>query len=72
MRDALAATAWAVALVAATPPLVAGLDGGSVLAGAPGAPPRGVIVGAALGAVFAIASCAVRGRAGERVDGRVG
>jgi hypothetical protein len=72
MRDALAATAWAVALAAATPLLLTGLGGRAASAGAP----RGVIVGSALGAVLAIAACAVReradGRTGGQVRGRVG
>ena len=72
MRDALAATAWAVALAAATPLLVSGLpDRSSLAAGGPA--PKGVILGAALGAVLAIAARAMRGRPEERVeDGRAG
>ena len=72
MRDALAATAWAVALAAATPLLVSGLpDRSSLAAGGPA--PKGVILGAGLGAVLAIAARAMRGRPEERVeDGRAG
>lgn len=57
--DALAALAWAVALAAATP-LLDSWPPGHV--GAPA--PRGVILGAALGAALAVAACAVRGRTG--------
>jgi hypothetical protein len=72
MRDALAATAWAVALAAATPLLVSGLPGrGSLVADGPA--PRGVILGAGLGAALAIAARALRGRSREQVeDGRAG
>jgi hypothetical protein len=77
MRDALAATAWAVVLAAATPPLLTALG---TAGGAPHATPRGVVLGAACGAALAVAACALRGRAdlglgehaGERADGRVG
>jgi hypothetical protein len=77
MRDALAATAWAVALAAATPAALTAL---SDVAGGHQAAPRGVLLGAACGAALAVAACALRGRAdlaageypGEQVDGRVG
>jgi hypothetical protein len=73
MRDALAATAWAVALAAATPLLVSGLPGRSATATAGGPSPRGVILGAALGAVLAVAARALRGHAQAQVeDGRAG
>ncbi len=67
MRDALAATAWAVALAAATPLLVVGLPGRAPIGSAGEPTPRGVISGAALGAVLAIGARALRGRVGERV-----
>jgi hypothetical protein len=67
MRDALAATAWAVALATTTPLLVVGGFDGRAGAGHAGAPsPRGVILGAALGAAFAVAARALRGPAGQR------
>jgi hypothetical protein len=74
MRDALAATAWAVALAAATPLLVSGLPGRPSLAAGGGPAPRGVILGAALGAALAIAARALRGRPQEEPieDGRAG
>jgi eukaryotic-like serine/threonine-protein kinase len=69
MHDALAATAWAVALAATTPLLVTGLARGSEPS------PRGVILGTACGAALAIAARALRGRAdsptGRQVDARV-
>jgi eukaryotic-like serine/threonine-protein kinase len=71
MRDALAVTTWAVALAAATPLLVSGLPSRSSLGATGGPAPRGVILGAALGAVLAIAARALFGRAPEQVeDGR--
>ena len=77
MQDALAATAWAVALAAATPLVLTGLATGP---GAHETAPRGVVLGAACGAVLAVGACALRGRtdlgvgeyASGRVDGRVG
>jgi hypothetical protein len=74
MRDALAATAWAVALAAATPLLVSGLPGRPSLAAGGGPAPRGVILGAALGAALAIAARALRARPQEEPmeDGRAG
>jgi hypothetical protein len=62
MRDALAAIAWAVALAAATPPLVAGLQRGAQPA------PRGLIAACACAAALAIGARAVRGR----IDGAAG
>jgi hypothetical protein len=70
MRDALAATAWAVALAATTPLLVFGLSDRRPLASAGGPSPRGVILGAALGAVLAIAARALRGGARGQVEDR--
>lgn len=59
--DALAAIGWAAGLAAASPVL----DGGLRLhAGVPS--PRGVIVGAALGAALAVGGQALRGRTGSR------
>jgi hypothetical protein len=77
MRDALAATAWAVALAAATP---FALTAFAAVSGAREVTARGVLVGAACGAVLAVGARALRGRAdldgGEyadgRLDGRVG
>jgi hypothetical protein len=60
MHDALAAIAWAVALAASTPLLVDGLGGRAAEHS-----PRGVVVGTAVGAVFAIGARAVRGQAGQ-------
>ncbi|HSZ70850.1 MAG TPA: serine/threonine-protein kinase [Solirubrobacteraceae bacterium] len=83
LRDALAATVWAVALAAGTP-LAVGLAARLTAAGTHAAAPRGVVLGAACGALLAVGACALRGRAdgwedagaGEavltRVDGRVG
>ncbi len=64
--DALAAILWASALAAATPLLDRGLPfayagSGSGLGGATVPSPRGVILGAALGAVLAVAARALRG-----------
>jgi eukaryotic-like serine/threonine-protein kinase len=56
MLDALAAIAWAAALAAATAPLLA-----SVGRSAHQPSPRGVLAGAAVGGLLAVASRAVRG-----------
>lgn len=56
MLDTLAAIAWSVALLAATPHLDAGLSAGAVLP-----QPRGAVLGAILGAAVAIAGRALRG-----------
>ncbi len=77
MQDALAATFWAVALAGVTPLALTGL---AADAGARETSPRGVVLGAACGAVLAVGACALRGRedldvgeyGNERVDGRVG
>jgi hypothetical protein len=77
MQDALAATVWAVALAAATPLVLTALAAGD---GAHARTPRGVLLGAACGALLAVGACALRGRedldvgedTSERVDGRVG
>jgi hypothetical protein len=70
MHDAVAATAWAVALAAATPLVVSSVSHGSEPS------PRGVILGPACGAVLAIAARALRGQVdgplGKQVDARVG
>jgi hypothetical protein len=64
LPDALGAIAWAVALAASSPLLDSGADGGAGIGG--GEPsPRGVILGAALGALLAVAARALRGRAGS-------
>jgi eukaryotic-like serine/threonine-protein kinase len=67
LRDALAATAWAVGLVAATPLLVDGPRGGAEVLGAHAATPSGLVLGTACGAVFAVGSCALRDRSADRV-----
>jgi eukaryotic-like serine/threonine-protein kinase len=61
--DTLAAIVWAVVLAGAAPLLDAGLLGPAALGHAGGSSPRGVILGASLGAVFAVGACALRGRA---------
>ncbi|MGH2854039.1 MAG: protein kinase domain-containing protein [Solirubrobacteraceae bacterium] len=65
LLDALAAILWAVALAAATPALDRGLPfahaAATGLGGASVPSPRGVILGAALGAVLAVAARALRG-----------
>ncbi len=73
MRDALAATAWAVALAAATPLLVDGPRGGAATLGAHAATPRGLVLGTTCGALFAVGACALRDRSADRaVRGRDG
>jgi hypothetical protein len=73
MRDALGATAWAVTLAAVTPLLVSGLPGHSPPGSTGGPAPRGLVLGAALGAVLALGARALRGRTREQVDdGRAG
>ncbi|MFI4990438.1 MAG: serine/threonine-protein kinase [Solirubrobacterales bacterium] len=54
--DVAAAVVWAAGLAAAAPPLDAGLVGGAAHA-----TPRGLIVGAVLGAAIAVAARALRG-----------
>jgi hypothetical protein len=77
MRDALGAIAWAVALAASTPLLLAALSNAG---GTHQASPRGLVLGTACGAVLAVAARALRGHADlpvggyadGRLDGRVG
>jgi eukaryotic-like serine/threonine-protein kinase len=56
MFDTLAAIAWSVALLAATPYFDSGLSAGAVLP-----QPRGAILGAIIGAAIAVAGRALRG-----------
>ena len=59
MQDTLAAIVWAVALAVATPLVLTGLAAGN---GTRETTPRGVLLGAACGAVLAVGACALRGR----------
>ena len=67
LPDALAAILWATTLAAITPLLTAGLAGRAAIGHLAQAAPRGLILGSALGAVFAVAACALRERAGRSI-----